>query len=53
MCDDLLIEKIFPVQMLTLPDGSTVIKYVDSTPNGIGYVDAKKVKGHARVMMKL
>ena len=103
--DDFLIEKIFLVQSLTLPDGSkaapvhqkdgtsihsefvlhllnkapsyirsgwskltftgslkaiaelkdddAVIKYVESTPNGIGYVDAKKVKGNVRVVMKL
>jgi hypothetical protein len=103
--DDLLIEKIFLVQTLSLPDGSkaapvhqkdgstihsdfmlsllnkapayirsgwskltftgalknvkelsddeAVIKYVESTPNGIGYVDAKKVKGNVRVIMKL
>jgi len=102
--DDLLIEKIFLVQTLSLPDGSkaepvhqkdgstihsdfmlgllnkapsfirsgwskltftgalksvkelpndeAVIKYVESTPNGIGYVDAKKVKGNVRVIMK-
>ena len=103
--DDLLIEKIFLVQTLTLPDGSkadpvhqkdgssihsefvlsllnkspsyirsgwskltftgalkairelpdddAVIKYVESSPNGIGYIDAKKVKGNVRVIMKL
>src|SRR6185369_9421130 len=98
--DDLMIEKIFLVQSLTLPDGSkaapvhqkdgtnihsefvlnllnkapsyirsgwskltftgslkaitelsdddAVIKYVEATPNGIGYVNAKKVKGNVR-----
>jgi len=103
--DDLLVEKIFLVQTLTLPDGSkadpvhqkdgtsihsefvlsllnkapsyirsgwskltftgalkairelpdddAVIKYVEATPNAIGYVDAKKVKGNVRVIMKL
>ena len=103
--DDLLVEKIFLVQTLTLPDGTkadpvhqkdgssihsefvlnllnksptyirsgwskltftgglksikelsdddAVIKYVENTPNGIGYVDAKKVKGNVRVIMKL
>lgn len=36
-----------------LPDDDAVIKYVENTPNGIGYVDAKKVKGNVRVIMKL
>ena len=35
-----------------LPNDEAVIKYVESTPNGIGYVDAKKVKGNVRVIMK-
>jgi hypothetical protein len=103
--DDLLVEKIFLVQTLTLPDGTkaepvhhkdgssihsefvlnllnkaptyirsgwskltftgglksikelsdddAIIRYVESTANGIGYVDAKKVKGNVRVIMKL
>lgn len=103
--DDFLIEKIFLVQVLTLPDGSkaepvhqkdgasihsefvlnllnkapsyirsgwskltftgslkpirelpnddAVIKFVEDTPNGIGYVDAKKIHGNVRVILKL
>lgn len=102
--DDLLVEKIFLIQIFTLPDGSkaepvhqkdgnaihsdfvlgllnkspsyirsgwskltftgamkpikelsddeAVVKFVESTPNAIGYVNANKVKGNVRVVMK-
>lgn len=103
--DDLLVEKIFLVQLLTLPDGGkavpvhqkdgseihskfvlgllnksptfirsgwskltftgalkaikevkdddAVIRFVEETPNGIGYVDTRKIHGNVRVIMKL
>lgn len=35
-----------------LPDDDAVIKFVESTPNSIGYVNASKVKGNVRVIMK-
>jgi ABC-type phosphate transport system substrate-binding protein len=35
-----------------LPDDESVIKFVESTPNAIGYVNASKVKGNVRVIMK-